>query len=541
MSFCLPRNCNSTRCEETNVFLINGKYQGPSINVCKNDVLIVDVENHIPGQSVAFHWRGQQQKNTPYMDGVPMVTQCPITSFQIFQYKFRATEEGTHLYHAFSGLHKSSGLFGSLVVNVPMPAATSDSIMRRYDSDLKEHTLIVSIFKNVHLLNGAPINLFNQNLYVKYNKNYRFRLSFIRNYDITRCDIRFSIKKHFLKIIAVDANEIVPFDVESIIMSHGERIDFILMGKLSMENGKYKLEIEVEDSCLAGKDMARGSNQNATDGPLKGSISLRTNRYQSPAGSLDYSLKHIKAARPFPEDLLSIDRLIFLPIENQVNTLSFMNHNLVETVHKIGNISFSFPLAPLLIVDKKKRNFLKSFLFCNQDSLPVRCLNEEPCNCVNLERLEVGQSVEVMFANKGECVPGACILRCFLTFPFPIADLTEDHIFHLHGHSFFVVGSAEIVQPGQSNAQLKSLSDHIPRNFDRPVIKDTIVIPRMTIILIRFIAQNPGIWLLRDENANGWTRGLDVLLHIESRNESFDIPSDFPKCENYVGPKYFLV
>jgi len=71
--------------------------------VCENDILVVDVVNRVPGHGLAVHWRGVPQKDTPFMDGVPMVTQCPIPSYTTFQYKFRAARPGTHLWHAHNG------------------------------------------------------------------------------------------------------------------------------------------------------------------------------------------------------------------------------------------------------------------------------------------------------------------------------------------------------------------------------------------------------------------------------------------------------
>lgn len=50
-----------------------------------------------------MHWRGQTQGEMPYMDGAPLITQCPILSYSTFQYKFRASVPGTHLWHAHAG------------------------------------------------------------------------------------------------------------------------------------------------------------------------------------------------------------------------------------------------------------------------------------------------------------------------------------------------------------------------------------------------------------------------------------------------------
>lgn len=73
------------------------------VQVCENDILVVDVINRLPGKAAAIHWRGQSQLETPYMDGSPLVTQCPIPSYTTFQYKFRASAAGTHLWHAHAG------------------------------------------------------------------------------------------------------------------------------------------------------------------------------------------------------------------------------------------------------------------------------------------------------------------------------------------------------------------------------------------------------------------------------------------------------
>lgn len=57
----------------------------------------------MPGTGATIHWHGLHQRNTPYMDGVPQITQCPIESSTTFRYAFNATEPGTQFYHSHSG------------------------------------------------------------------------------------------------------------------------------------------------------------------------------------------------------------------------------------------------------------------------------------------------------------------------------------------------------------------------------------------------------------------------------------------------------
>lgn len=71
--------------------------------MCKNDIIVVDVQNNMGGTSTAIHWHGLHQRDTPFMDGVPFVTQCPIEFSTTFRYMMRATEAGTHFYHSHAG------------------------------------------------------------------------------------------------------------------------------------------------------------------------------------------------------------------------------------------------------------------------------------------------------------------------------------------------------------------------------------------------------------------------------------------------------
>ena len=57
--------------------------------VCENDIVVVNVENDLAGGlGTTIHWHGILQHGSQHMDGVPMVTQCPIPHTTSFQYKY---------------------------------------------------------------------------------------------------------------------------------------------------------------------------------------------------------------------------------------------------------------------------------------------------------------------------------------------------------------------------------------------------------------------------------------------------------------------
>lgn len=77
---------------ERSALLINGSFPGPAIEANWGDTIRVTVTNNITGpeEGTSLHWHGFLQKGTPYEDGVPGITQCPIPPGQTFTYSFNA-------------------------------------------------------------------------------------------------------------------------------------------------------------------------------------------------------------------------------------------------------------------------------------------------------------------------------------------------------------------------------------------------------------------------------------------------------------------
>lgn len=71
---------------ERGILTANRMLPGPSIQVCENDKVVIDVENHMEGMEVTIHWHGIWQRGSQYYDGVPFVTQCPIQQGNTFRW-----------------------------------------------------------------------------------------------------------------------------------------------------------------------------------------------------------------------------------------------------------------------------------------------------------------------------------------------------------------------------------------------------------------------------------------------------------------------
>lgn len=96
---CFRPHCVAADGMKRSIMVVNRMMPGPSIEVCLNDTIIVDVKNHLMSEGTTIHWHGIHQRNTPFMDGVPHVSQCAISPGLSFRYNFLAENSGTHFWN----------------------------------------------------------------------------------------------------------------------------------------------------------------------------------------------------------------------------------------------------------------------------------------------------------------------------------------------------------------------------------------------------------------------------------------------------------
>lgn len=81
--------------ETKKAICINGQFPGPLIEANYGDMIQVKVTNNLVSEGTSMHWHGFLQTGTNHMDGVPGVTQCPITPGTSQVYTFRAELYGS--------------------------------------------------------------------------------------------------------------------------------------------------------------------------------------------------------------------------------------------------------------------------------------------------------------------------------------------------------------------------------------------------------------------------------------------------------------
>nr|CAD7438009.1 unnamed protein product [Timema bartmani] len=221
------------------------------IQVCQHDVVIVDVENRLPGQETAIHWHGMTQRGSPYMDGVPMVTQCPIHSNSRFQYTFKATNPGTHFYHAHAVTQHAGGVFGPLLVKQPLQ---DDPHADLYEFDLEEHVVILSslvpstLIVDLNLQENftKPKSRFRSHAHFMVNPGYKYKFRVI-NAISSDCPVLFSIDSHQVTIVEKDGAPVQSQDITKLVILPGERYDLVL--NADKEVAVYNMRVKGYHFC----------------------------------------------------------------------------------------------------------------------------------------------------------------------------------------------------------------------------------------------------------------------------------------------------
>ncbi|KAK3605830.1 hypothetical protein CHS0354_002467 [Potamilus streckersoni] len=550
------------------VAAVNGKVPGPPIIVYQGQTVIVHVKNKLKSQTATIHWHGLHQNGTPWMDGVPFVTQCPLHPGQIFTYKFKAEPKGTFWYHSHVGAQRSMGTFGAFIVREKKVLEMEEHILvindwnHDWDSDLAHMKMIYGIYEGRKKIsgtksldgaffslfkfhaglvngrgryydektghhNGAPLEVFE----VEQGKDYRFRVIAAG----VLYPFRISVDNHPLKIVASDGYDLDLVEAESFIINPGERFDFVITANQTVSNywiRALSLEIDKNHTAEAILRYKGASEQepvtqqkNCTSSDLCIVINCPFLHYPSHEFSVCKTFNDLKAA--------SSDNSTD-PIEPGKFQEFFLNFAFPGTTFTPGSVNGREFKVPSVSVMTQPNEW-------NYPCKEPECGEQKICTCTHALDIANGDTVQMVLTNMGK-------------------GRGWSHPVHLHGHSFHVVkmgyanynettgkfigDNLDVDCRGDTvrddsfcnNATWSNVSwndgnvpnlelEHAPR-------KDTIIVPTGGYTVIRFQADNPGLWYFHCHIELHNLDGM-VLMINESFAEVPDPPANFPQCHNF--------
>ncbi|XP_066319505.1 laccase-21-like [Miscanthus floridulus] len=530
-------------CQRKSILTVNGQFPGPTIYARKGDVVTVTVHNH-GDKNITIHWHGVDQPRNPWSDGPEFITQCPIQPGDNFTYKIILSwEEGTLWWHAHSDFDRNT-VHGAIVIR-PRRGTTYPFkkphkeipifLGEWWKSDLRQvladalRTGSEFNASDANTINGQPGDLFpcsrdgTFKLPVEDGKTYMLRLiNAVFTYESF-----FSVAGHSLTVVGTDGSYVKPFSVDYIFIAPGQTVTALLTADRAsrgLRNARYYMAAR---PLLPNNPFVIFNNSTATavleyaddaaapdpEFPVLPAIndSAAADAYTSRLRSLASEEHPVNVPRHVQEHMLvtlAVNLIACSPDEHcqgprgnrlgaSLNNVSFeapRHANILDAYyHKVRGVhTTDFPSNPPLLF-----NF-------TGDVPPELWLTKRG---TKVKVLEYGTTVEVVLQN-------TAILG------------SDSHPMHLHGFSFYVVGT------GSGNFDRHR--DPAGYNLVDPPYQNTVAVPSFGWSAIRFRAENPGVWFMHCHIERHMAWGMDTVFIVKDGNvpeaKMLPPPPGMPRC-----------
>ncbi|KAF1805378.1 Cupredoxin [Mucor lusitanicus] len=435
------KHVNPDGLHQRRVISINDQWPPAPVKLNINDTLVIHVHNKL-NEPTVIHAHGINQNNrTNIYDGAGMVTQCPIPPNYDFTYEFPVTQAGTFWIHSHFKVQYMDGLRVPLVVydsNEPFEY-DQDEIITVSDWYHEDSYTNLEQYMNEDNLDGVePIpqsglinDHVNATFHFKPGKTYRLRI--INVSGIATFGV--SIDDHDMQVIEVDGVRTQAKPVRSVYMAAGQRVSVLVKTKNTTDRN-YRLHANMAPVMF---DYIPDDLQMDIEAP----IYYDESKPFAPRD--DPSLKKGDYDDAFTPPLIEAPAL---KVDRQVNfTIDFMENTDGLNHGVINGIPYLTPLVPSL------HTLLSVGEYANNSAV------YGPQSITHM--FELNEVVELVINNLDD----------------------GPHPFHLHGHAFQVIARGSGVYSNQTI--------DIPSN---PTYRDTIGVPSEGYIVIRFRADNPGVW-----------------------------------------------
>ncbi|KAF2445480.1 multicopper oxidase [Karstenula rhodostoma CBS 690.94] len=446
------------------VLAVNGTVPGPLIEANWGDTVKIHVTNALTTNGTGIHWHGIRQNYTNQEDGVPSITQCPIAPGESYTYTWKAIQYGTSWYHSHYSLQAWNGVFGPMVIHGPATANYDAELEPIVLSDWSHQTSdeLYSYSETVgppELQNGLINGL---NTFGDGGSRYQTSFESGKSYRIrivnTAIDThyKFAIDGHSFQVIAMDFVPIVPYTTTYLDIGMGQRYDIVV--NADQETADYWMRAVPQSSC--------SSNSNGAD--IRAIVRYSASSTADPTSTADANLSNADCN----DELLSN----LVPYLSQTVVDPRQDEDLSVSVGFVGNLfKWQIGLSTMLVE------------WANPSLMQINEGNATFENQENVYKLD----------NANEWV--YFVIETQLAVPHPI---------HLHGHDFFVLAAEEDA----------TYDDSVVLNLNNPPRRDVANLPSAGFLVIAFLTDNPGAWLMHCHIGWHTSQGL-ALQFVERESE----------------------
>ncbi|KAH6570912.1 hypothetical protein BSLG_006164 [Batrachochytrium salamandrivorans] len=432
---------------------VNGKWPIDDIHVTIGDTLVIHATNHLD-VATALHAHGLYQNGTNYYDGAGGVTECGIAPGSTYTYNIPIQQTGTYWLHGHRFGQYVDGLRTPLILHHTKAQRSASTI--KYDEEIvlslsdwyhEEHKPLNDHFLSIFNPTGMePIpqsglinHAFHPIIHVKPKTTYLVRVVTMSALAM----FNFYIEGHELSIVEVDGEEVEPFVSAVTPIAAAQRYAFLLTTKDTTE---FNFRIH------ADMDMSMFDNPPDT---LNGFINA----------TLQYSAKAPMFVSTDPEpDPSEFDETLLTPL-------------IVQGIYPVDE-STRLDVTFELYEDGANHGTFNNSVFQLYKTPAMYTTMTMPLEHAR-DPLAYGPGNLAIIADHHKGIE----LVVYNNDP-------GQHPFHLHGHKFQVVHIADEIEAA-------TIEPHdIPESLlENPLRRDTVVIPPNGYAVIRFMADNPGVWL----------------------------------------------
>ncbi|KAL8526791.1 hypothetical protein ACS0TY_015853 [Phlomoides rotata] len=528
-------------CRNQVITAVNGSLPGPTLRVHEGDTLVVHVNNNSP-YNLTIHWHGIFQLLSAWADGPEYATQCPIPPGQSYTYRFNITrQEGTLWWHAHVQWLRAT-VYGALVIRprsahsypFPKPHREFPILLGEWWNanviDVENEALATGGAPNIsdaYTINGRPGDLYpcssndTFRLKVVHGKTYLLR---IINAALNN-QLFFKIANHNLTVVAVDASYTNPYVTDVVLVAPGQTTDVLLTA--DQTPSRYYMAARAYAS-LAGASFANTT----TTGILVYNGTSPT----PPTMPILPTFNDTTTAHKFNSNLTAlVTSKFWIPIPRVVDERMFVTVGLglsacnapgnttclgplgMKLAASMNNASFQFP-TKLSMLEAFFRNVDGIYTTNFPDNPPVQFDYTNATNSFNAALINTTKSTKVKKVKFNATVEVVLQNTALLG--------VENHPIHLHGFNFYVLAQGF----GNYNPTIDSNKFNLVDAQER----NTIGVPVGGWAVIRFRANNPGVWLMHCHLDLHLPLGLTTAFVVENGPTPSTTlpppPPDFPKC-----------
>lgn len=506
----------------------------------------------VPGSDKKFtlHWHGMSMRGTQTMDGTSAITNCAILPGEEFEYRFVVHPEdvGTHWYHSHVGTSRADGLWGMLIVHARQDER---ALFQERAPEAETHwDEEVAVAMGDHFHQMSPISL---GMYVSRwlqkaepvpenalingkstfdcehsrlsgvscpagdrkevgahsvfqldeDKTYRLRLVNVGSL----ADMIFSVDEHTMTVIEADGTLVEPKRVHRLPISPGQRYSVVLHREPRSRAKRVWMRAEMEPSCFQYTNPVMQMDSKAivsyTSTKWEGAgglwAPLRVRSYRRALSEAVYGRSVQRVQRPMshawganvtdvgiPEEPchdLEPDALAPL-IPDPAPELRLDRGDRRETVYVTVPILERYGIVPM--------GFMNSSTFrpygqrgASRQPLLSRIARANSTNLQDWADQDVYDPEYELVAMTHPSEP--------IVYELVINNQDDSpHPFHLHGHKFWVMQTGEMDPRFGGYDSYEDVGQVYQR--DRHMKRDTVLVPTMGHAVIRWRADNPGVW-----------------------------------------------